>query len=45
MKNEREKHEQQVNTEQNNNKKKLIKISNRKTNVEKQVITLKHLNI
>ena len=39
MKSEQEKHKKQVSTEQNNDKKKLIEISNEKANLEKQVIT------
>ena len=45
MKSEQEKHKKQVSTEQNNDKNKLIEITNEKTNPEKQVITLKHINI
>ena len=45
MKSEQEKRKKQVSTEQNNDKKKLIEISNEKTNLAKQVVTLKHLNI
>ena len=45
MKSGQKKHRKQDSTEQSNNKKKPIEISNKKTNLEKQVITLKHLNI
>ena len=39
------KQKKQVSTEDNDDRKKLIDISNEKPNLEKQVITLKHLNI
>ena len=42
MKSEQEKHKTQVSTEQKNDKKKLIEITNEKRNLEEQVITLKH---
>ena len=45
MKSEKEKHKTKVSTEQKNDKKKLIEITNEKRNPEEQVITLKHLNI
>ena len=45
MESEQEKYKKQVSTEQNNDKKKLIEIPNKKANLEEQAIILKHLNI
>ena len=41
MKSEQEKYKMQVSTEQKNDNKKLIEITNEKRNLEEQVITLK----